>query len=103
MGDGDHLLEAGDCGGEQEVIITVPIDAGVGVLNTYAGIGVGVLNTLLIDKVCTLHNILYSLSGDDSIGGLARYCVHTTATWDQFRNIIKKVRNHSDGVSLVSP
>ena len=35
-------------------------------------------------------------------GGLARYCVHTTATWDQFWNIIKKVRNHSDGVSLVS-
>ena len=34
---------------------------------------------------------------------LARYCVHTTATWDQFWNIIKKVRNHSDGVFLVFP
>ena len=32
-----------------------------------------------------------------------RYCVHTTATWDQFCNIIKKVRNHSDGVFLVIP
>ena len=38
-----------------------------------------------------------------SLGGLARYRVHTTATWDQFWNIIKKVRNYSDGVSLVSP
>ena len=37
------------------------------------------------------------------VGGLARYRVHTTATWDQFWNIIKMVRNHSDGVSLVSP
>ena len=38
-----------------------------------------------------------------SIRGLARYRVHTTATWDQFCNIIKKVRNHSDGVFLVFP
>ena len=37
------------------------------------------------------------------LGGLARYHVHTTATRDQFWNIIKKVKNHSDGVSLVSP
>ena len=37
------------------------------------------------------------------VRGLARYCVHTTATWDQFWNIIKKVRNHSDGVFLVFP
>ena len=36
MGDSDHLLEAGDCGGEQEVIITVPIYAGVGVLDIAA-------------------------------------------------------------------
>ena len=37
------------------------------------------------------------------VWGLARYCVHTTATWDQFCNIIKKVRNHSDGIFLVFP
>ena len=37
------------------------------------------------------------------IRGLASYCVHTTATWDKFWNIIKKVRNHSDGAFLVSP
>ena len=37
-----------------------------------------------------------------SLWGLARYRVHTTATWDKFWNIIKKVRNHSDGVFLVS-
>ena len=37
------------------------------------------------------------------LGGLARYHVHTTATRDQFWNIIEKVKNHSDGVSLVSP
>ena len=35
--------------------------------------------------------------------GLARYRVHTTATWDQFWNIIEKVKNHSDGVFLVYP
>ena len=39
----------------------------------------------------------------NSLGGLARYCVHTTATWDQFCNIIEKVRNHSDGMFLVFP
>ena len=32
----DHLLEAGDSGGEQEVIIAVPVDAGVGVLDSAA-------------------------------------------------------------------
>ena len=37
------------------------------------------------------------------VRGLARYRVHTTATWDQFCNIIKKVRNHSDGMFLVFP
>ena len=37
------------------------------------------------------------------VWGLARYRVHTTATWDQFCNIIKKVRNHSDGMFLVFP
>ena len=26
-----------------------------------------------------------------TLGGLARYCVHMTATWDRFWNIIKKV------------
>ena len=32
----DHLLEAGDCGGKQEVVIAVPVDAGVGVLDSAA-------------------------------------------------------------------
>ena len=45
----------------------------------------------------------YTPSKAGSIRGLARYRVHTTATWDQFWNIIKRVRNHSDGVFLVSP
>jgi hypothetical protein len=38
-----------------------------------------------------------------SLGGLARDRVHTTATWNQFWNIIKNVRNHLDGVFLVFP
>ena len=38
-----------------------------------------------------------------AIRGLARYSVHTTATWDQFSNIIKKVGSHSDGMFLVFP
>ena len=44
-----------------------------------------------------------TISPHTCLRGLARYRVHTTATWDQFWNIIKMVRNHSDGVSLVSP
>ena len=38
-----------------------------------------------------------------SVGGLARYCVHMTATGDQFCNVIIQVRNHSDGMFLVFP
>ena len=38
-----------------------------------------------------------------AVRGLARYGLHTTATWDQFWNIIKKVWNYSDWVFLVSP
>ena len=37
-----------------------------------------------------------------ALRGLARYHVHTTVTLDPFWNIIKKVRNHSDGISLFS-
>ena len=37
------------------------------------------------------------------ISSLPKLTLHTTATWDKFWNIIKLVRNHSDGVSLVSP
>ena len=38
-----------------------------------------------------------------SLRGLARYSVHTNATWDQFWNITQKVWNYPDGVLLVSP
>ena len=38
-----------------------------------------------------------------AVWGLARYRVHTTATWDQFCNIIKNIRNHSDGMFLFFP
>jgi hypothetical protein len=55
------------------------------------------------DSVVMVAWWLVSPSGLMALGGLARYCVHTTATWDQFWNIIKKVRNHLDGVFLVSP
>ena len=57
--------------------------------------------------LCKISLVVYSKKLIVNLGiplrGLARYCVHTTATWDQFWNIIKQFRNHSDGVSLVSP
>ena len=34
---------------------------------------------------------------------LARYSVHTTATWDRFWNITQNVLNYQDGVFLVYP
>ena len=37
------------------------------------------------------------------LGGLARYSVHTTATWNELLNITQKVRNNPDGIFLVSP
>ena len=58
---------------------------------------------LIVWRGEVLPKISKSVCCNICIWGLARYCVHATATWDQFWNIIKNVWNYWDGVFWVSP